>query len=66
MEVIVEIIWIILSLLFSFIINYAYTRINGKTYKLSSHLIIFAILVVYGLLAMQSGSIISGHVEVAV
>ena len=60
---IVEVIWIILSLLFSFIINYAYARINHKPYKFSSHLIIFAVLVIYGFLAMQAGSHVAGQVE---
>lgn len=60
---IVEVIWIILSLLFSFIINYAYARINHKAYKFSSHLIIFAVLVIYGFLAMQAGSHVTGQVE---
>ena len=63
---IVEVIWIMLSLLFSFIINYAYARINHKPYKFSSHLIIFAVLVIYGFLAMQAGSVISGQVELVV
>ena len=60
---IIEVIWIILSLLFSFIINYTYAKINHKTCKFSSHLIIFAVLVIYGFLAMQAGSHITGQVE---
>lgn len=63
---IVEVIWIMLSLLFSFIITYAYARINHKPYKFSSHLITFAILVIYGFLAMQAGNVISGQVELVV
>ena len=66
MEIMVEIVWIMLSLIFSFIINYAYARMNHKPYKFSSHLIIFAILVIYGFLAMQAGSAISGQVELVV
>ncbi len=60
---IIEVIWIILSLLFSFIINYTYAKINHKTCKFSSHLIIFLVLVIYGFLAMQAGSHITGQVE---
>ena len=63
---IVEVIWIMLSLLFSFIITYAYAKINHTPYSFFSHLIIFAVLVIYGILAMQAGNVISGQVELVV
>ncbi len=66
MEIIVEIIWIMLSLIFSFIINYVYTKINHKEHKISSFLIIFAVLVIYGFLTMQAGNVTSGQVELMV
>ena len=63
MEIMVEIVWIMLSLIFSFIINYAYAKINHTPYSFFSHLIIFALLVIYGFLAMQAGSHVTGQVE---
>ena len=66
MEIMVEIVWIMLSLIFSFIINYAYAKINHTPYSFFSHLIIFAVLVIYGILAMQAGNVISGQVELVV
>ena len=60
---IVEVVWIILSLIFSFIINYVYAKINHKKCNISSYLTIFAELVIYGFLAMQAGNVVSGQVE---
>ena len=60
---IVEVVWIILSLICSFIINYVYAKINHKKCNISSYLTIFAVLVIYGFLAMQAGNVVSGQVE---
>lgn len=58
-----EVVWVIFSLLVSFIINYVYTKINHTRYKISSHLILFAVLVIYGILAMQVGNHMARPVE---
>ena len=60
---IVEVVWIILSLIFSFIINYVYAKINHKKCNISSYLTIFAELVIYGFLAMRAGYVTAGEIK---
>ena len=46
--------------------NYVYAKINHKKCNISSYLTIFAVLVIYGFLAMQAGNVVSGQVELIV
>lgn len=63
MEIIIEICWVIFSLIFSFIINYVYAKVNKKKCKISSYLIILAVLLIYGFLAMQAGDVTAGEMK---